>query len=106
MTDQEKELFVPVTERLPTDRKGYLCITKTGRKVYTYYEVSMKEFDSQEIDPDDEITNWLDLSLLTTKKKAEELAYDSWLESYKRTAEFGVYSENFETFINENKHKL
>lgn len=71
-----KELFVPVTERLPEDTGFYLCLTIGGGITSSYYLSTRKIFNIG----NSIVTHYLDLYLLTTKAKAIELAEKVFFE--------------------------
>lgn len=108
-----KYLFVDVKERLPESNKDVLCLTKHQRKVVSSTfkaEDGQLYFDNDHIDNDDGVTHWLDLSQLTTKKLALELAVDFAKANdnmSNESAEWRHYTEkHLYNFIGENKDKL
>jgi hypothetical protein len=117
-----KQLCVPVSERLPIEKEAVICI-------YTYDDLDIeKEFKAELYLKDNEwyiqegeffderaeginVTHWLDINLLTTKKAAIELASLTWDEVANRRHEDlrsipPFRNANKENFITQNQERL
>lgn len=90
-------LFTPVSDGLPQLGGTYICIIDGSITVNEYFS-GIKRFGSMKV------THWLNLSKLTTKEKAEELAFKSFVHGCH--VEMGHSNQPYGEFINENKNLL
>lgn len=79
MNEKHLKLFTPVEEGLP-EKSGWYLAVLDGKNIglYRYNSTSKKWYDLFNFNK--EITHWLDLSKLTTKAAALELAEDALTE--------------------------
>lgn len=111
-----KELAVPVSERLPEKDGLYLWIIEYQNRstsiIYASKNDSIPNSSHSPYNPFYKRTHWIDFDLLTTKKRAEDLAEDAYAEGMDRALALskviGVRKNtvNFETFISKNKVRL
>ena len=114
-----KQLCVPVSERLPIEKEAVICI-------YTYDDLDIeKEFKAELYLKDNEwyiqegeffderaeginVTHWLDINLLTTKKAAIELAKDAFRAGVTKGDHDSYFDAplNIDEFITQNENKL
>lgn len=109
MNEKHFKLFTPVEEGLPEDKSFVLAIMKKGENEKPFL-ISAKYFSSQQewqafylegfdfLVDGHKITHWLDLSKLTTKVAALELAEDAYIACNK--------IETFNDFISDNAKRL
>lgn len=96
-------LFTRVEDGLPKESGKYICLYKNGfirsSNYSTLFEFMWKH---------ENVIAWLDLSKLTAKKKAIELAADAYNTGWNdyHEVEQGGSESTFENFINENKERL
>ena len=100
-------LFTPVSEGLP-EKDGWYQVIEPNYFPKRSVELRFRAFNSTWMDFDgDEFhpTHWLDLSKLTTKLRAEELAESAWIGGHKYHEE-GRSGQNYYKFMRENINKL
>lgn len=103
-----KELAVPVSERLPESEGNYIVIL--NEKIIDIERLIVNSNGNKYWYDYLGITHWIDLDLLTTKKKAIELANEAWEDGF-LTGYDGLnyppyFDKDKEDFITENQNKL
>jgi hypothetical protein len=107
MNEQIKKLFTPVSDGLPEDsewhhvvyvfdnkeKHGFAMLDTWGTKEKRFWNIAGTFIGIEPV-----VTHWLNLSKLTTKELAIELAEESYIE--------GRHNGSITYFIEQNKHIL
>ena len=101
-TENSLHLFTDVEDGLPEKEGLYPCILKNNNIVVLLWNNKRFWITGHEF----HVTHWLDLSKLTTRKKAEELAIHCYNAGRVGEKEGLSASEHGSNFINENKDRL